>query len=407
MSTQMQGFHKVSSPGSDPPDLGENYAALVAANPYRNQEYKKSPWQNFLTSLGFRTQADAWQENMNVQAAEYDAALAQKAYNEQYESPIAEAGRLRQAGMNPDLQGIGDVSGASPMGDDPSTPMQSTGDEEKILQAGNFIMSAVSTAFGIAKQFGELRALGIANANNELIGSSRAAEFASWVVNNTRQPFDPELSEHDNQLLRWHSLDTVNNHMKIPRRFRRQFYQNLFDFSHNLDDQVKSWQGTGSLIDSKQGVARQVESKFFGDGSFNSMREVNKTLVELSDSLAEIALGRQNAEQSFNKDYFENLSGDEKAASENAVASNTRIYNQEFKPEVKAAADNAINAFNAQMKSVDTIINSSLSSLVHRLKRWADKGDPFSQGLLFSFAMARMTSVNIGPKGASIGFNPQ
>lgn len=407
MSTQMQGWHQVSSPGPDPPDLGENYAALVAANPYRNQQYNKSPWQNFLTSLGIRTQADAWQENMNVQAAEYDAALAQKAYNEQFESPIQEASRMRQAGMNPDLQGIGDVAGASPMGDDPSTPMQSTGEEGKIIEAGNFIMSAVSTAFGIAKQFGELRALGIANSNNELIGSSRAAELAQWLVNNTRVPYDPLLSETENELSRLRSVGVAGQHMKIPRRFRRQFAQNLIDFTHSLDDQVKSWQGTGSLIDSKQGVARQVESKFFGNGSFQSMREVNKTLVELSDALAEIALGRGKAEESFNKDYFENLSGDEKAAAENAVASNTRIYNQELNPVAKASAENAQNEFSAQMKTVDTIINSSLSSLVHRLKRWADKGDPFSQGLLFSFALARMTSVNIGPKGASIGFNPQ
>lgn len=120
----------VYSPPS--PELGPQYQSLLDQNPYRNLTYRKSPWQNLLTNLGFRTEADAWQENMSVQAAEYDASIAQKAYDEQYNTASAQAERMRAAGINPDIDGGSSISpgeAASPA-QDPSTPMQTTGDDD-------------------------------------------------------------------------------------------------------------------------------------------------------------------------------------------------------------------------------------------------------------------------------------
>ena len=125
--------------------------SLLEANPYRGQEYKKSGWQNFLSWLGFRTEADAWKENMAVQAAEYDASVLQKQYNENYDSADSQAARMRSAGMNPELDPSSISSGnSSPMPDDPSTPMQSTGDETQILGFADKVMSAFTTCIGLS-----------------------------------------------------------------------------------------------------------------------------------------------------------------------------------------------------------------------------------------------------------------
>ena len=51
------------------------------------------------------SEADAWQENMSVQAAEYDAAIVQKAYDEQYNQPSEQVARMNAAGLNPDISG--------------------------------------------------------------------------------------------------------------------------------------------------------------------------------------------------------------------------------------------------------------------------------------------------------------
>ena len=152
MSTEMQGRHQVQSINTSP-SVGGKYQTLIDANPYRNIEYTKTPWQNFLTSLGFRTQADAWKENMQVQANEYDAAIMQKQYDEHYNDPQSQVQRMRAAGLNPDIDGGSsiDSGSAAPPGEDPSTPMQTTADDaSQLLSFGQSVMSAVTSAIGMA-----------------------------------------------------------------------------------------------------------------------------------------------------------------------------------------------------------------------------------------------------------------
>lgn len=404
MSTEMQGWHPVSSNNSSSllSSLeGTNYADLIRANPYRNIEYKKSPWQNFLTSLGIRTQADAWQENMQVQANEYDAAIAQKAYNEQYESPIAEAGRMREAGMNPDLQGIGDVAGAADMPEDPSTPMQTTADDQgMIVQAANFIMSAVSQGFALAQNLGALRNMRITNEAGELENSEKVSKFAEWLVG--QAPFDEsgmdieQLSEYRSNL----STDLFkNHHSAVPRKYRKQFRKDLDSFVASLKTHAASSALAKQNASDRLDLARMTSSKWYSK-DMTAMKEVNKTLVSLSDALAEYTLQNKF-------DYERQYNGEAKALSENAENSFKTEYYGTLNGKTMAGSENAQNSYNEQLKTVDKIINNSIASLVHRLARYANNGDPVSQGLLFSFAMARMTSVNLGPKGLSLGFNPQ
>lgn len=382
---------------------------LKSSNPYVNQSYYKSPWQNFLSKLGFRTEADAWQENMSVQAAEYDAALAQKQYDQEYNEPLAQVERMRNAGLNPDIDGGSNISSgqAAPLGEDPSTPMQSTGAEDKIIGAAQTIMTALSTGIGLARSLGDLSAIGITNAEGKLVQGERTSQFAKWLIDNT---LTNQFELNDNAEPEYQMSQKLNRIFKdnkrfIPFRLRKQFRSNLYEFAQSLNNQVNSWNATKVLGDTKLDVARQVESKYFGNGEFDTMRIANKGLVKLSDSLSEIILKRQNAEEGYKHDYFNNLSGDEAAAAENAANSNKRLYEGELDPLAKAQSENATNSFVAQQKDIDKIINSTMSEIVHDLKRQADKGDIFAESMLFSFAIARMSQFSIGPKGFSFGFN--
>ena len=136
--------------GVQAPEVPLAYQSLIDANPYRNAGYKVRPWQQFLSWLGFRTQADAWKENMAIQASEYDSSIIQKAYNEDYNDPQSQVARMRSAGLNPDLDPSSVTSGeASPMPEDPSTPMLSTGQEGQLLSFAEGIMNIASTAIGL------------------------------------------------------------------------------------------------------------------------------------------------------------------------------------------------------------------------------------------------------------------
>lgn len=141
-----------SSIGPAPSGYGSEYDQLFANNPYRNLTYKESAWQKFLSALGFRTGYDAWLENSQVQAKEYDASVFSQMFQNQYNSEVAKTLRMRAAGQNPDLLGTGDVANAAAPADDPNGMPDQTGEAEQIGQLVTGFASSVISAFGTASQ---------------------------------------------------------------------------------------------------------------------------------------------------------------------------------------------------------------------------------------------------------------
>lgn len=139
---------------------GSNYSSVVGANPYANLNYRKSFWQNVLTGLGFRTNYDAYKESMMLQAQEYDAQMAQKAYNEKYDSALEQTQRLREAGINPDV--AGDVEAGSAQGpvDDGNPPIAPSSDGDFLTNVAGSLFSGVETLFGLAESGFGLISLG-------------------------------------------------------------------------------------------------------------------------------------------------------------------------------------------------------------------------------------------------------
>lgn len=137
--------------GDAPSGYGSEYDRLFRANPYRNLNYKKSFWQQFASALGFRTDADRWLEDAQVNSAEYDAGIYSMMQQNSYNSPEAQARRMQMAGQNPDLLGTGDVLGAASPAEDPNGMSQNVGDE--FSDFGNTIASVFSRAMAVFKDF--------------------------------------------------------------------------------------------------------------------------------------------------------------------------------------------------------------------------------------------------------------
>lgn len=154
----------------DPNKYGSSYSGLVEANPYANMSYSQSPWQKFLASLGFRTNYDAYRESLALQAKEYDASIAAKAYNENYDSAASQADRLREAGVNPDLNGV-DAGSSSALSDDGNPAIAPEGNDfEMVTNVAGAMVSTLETLFGFAQsgfnilgQFQDLRSKKLAN----------------------------------------------------------------------------------------------------------------------------------------------------------------------------------------------------------------------------------------------------
>lgn len=135
------------------------YQDLYDANPYRKLEYNQSGWQRFLSNLGFRTSYDDFVEQAKINAAEYDAGIASMQMQNDYNSPAAEAQRMRAAGLNPDLQGIQDVAESAQPTEDPNgMPAQDSGQQAQqawsaFQSFGQLVVSSMTAGMSLYKEF--------------------------------------------------------------------------------------------------------------------------------------------------------------------------------------------------------------------------------------------------------------
>lgn len=155
--------------GSAPTGYGQ-YDQLFANNPYRNLEYKQSWIQQLLSKLGFRTGYDKFREDAQINAQEYDADVFALMQQNQYDSPEAQAQRMRDAGINPDLQGLGDVAGSAEMRND-ANGMESTSVVEplQIVQSvSSGVLNIIPQVMSFATGLQSLKGMRLENDAKEL-----------------------------------------------------------------------------------------------------------------------------------------------------------------------------------------------------------------------------------------------
>lgn len=175
------GVELIQSPfGAAPSGYGAQYDQLFAANPYRQQTYNKSFWQDVAGVLGFRTGYDDWMDQTSTQIAEYDAGIYSMMQQNKFNSPEQQAQRMREAGLNPDILGTGDVASAAQPVEDPngmqpqqSDPFSKVGSllgsfGRGLVNAFNIGMNIYKGIADVKKIQADINALSISNANSIL-----------------------------------------------------------------------------------------------------------------------------------------------------------------------------------------------------------------------------------------------
>lgn len=319
--------------GTPVPNIDPAYQELLDANPYRNLTYRKSPWQGMLEALGFRTQADAWQENMAVQAAEYDAAIKQKAYDEEYNSALSQTERLRSAGLNPDLTGGVDPGEAASLPQDPSTPMQSTGNEQGLGHAVGIAAQCLDMITGVfSSGFGLLdSAQGLVknHLNNRLLQFGTLEEFEKFATDLAPQ-FLPEFP--DDELIinpfDWKRSAIRNAEkfagMRLKRRDRDRFIDSItrfYDSAPGTADAFKTW---ASGVKNRKEYALESQTNF--SQVFDVLMKIYKPFGDamsknfgLSISAETASLNESISEDTDRKQYFDTLDSGLQAQVENTT----------------------------------------------------------------------------------------
>ena len=137
------------------------FETLSENNPYSKQnraQYKMGVFEGLLSKWGFRTNADKYNEEMDNRANEYEAQLQSTQREEEYNSAAAQAARMRNAGLNPDLAENMPGAGEATEFKEPETaPESPVGDFESAgehaAQLGTFLLD---TLIGGASTIGTL-----------------------------------------------------------------------------------------------------------------------------------------------------------------------------------------------------------------------------------------------------------
>ena len=150
------------------------------SNPYANLPRERTFWDKFLNWFGFRSGYDKAQEQYNLAGAEYNAQLEQLASEEQYNSPIEQASRMRAAGLNPDLTGVSGEP-ASEFDNQQQSPDVSVGTDINPLELasnlGSTFMSALSGTMAILKDFQSLKQMRLSNDSGDLSIANGMMDF--------------------------------------------------------------------------------------------------------------------------------------------------------------------------------------------------------------------------------------
>ena len=274
------------------------FGQQVAGNPYKNLNYRQTTLQKFFSNIGFRTKYDTAMEQANLQSREYLAGLLQQAYQNDYNSPVAEAERMRQAGLNPDLQGLEGVAESAAPPEDNSVISPDTFASDNIgdifAAAGSafeLLSGSMTSALTIAQSFQSLNAGRLAN-------SDASMDVIMKYLN---------MSQNSDALGDPHVYDKFFDSLPLSRSQKKRMRPTLNAMRDSLAQKVSEMESQEKYTNSRTKVVENLGNEFKSPYWLNleqqlesvgtqairefEMRSQEK-LAEVNSKMADLALKR-------------------------------------------------------------------------------------------------------------------
>lgn len=407
---------------------------LVQANPYKNVNYRQSPWQKFLsTRLGLRTGYDTAMEQADIQSKEYLYSLLQQQWQNEYNDPAAQAARMRKAGMNPDLLGTeGVAESATPPADNsvmsPDTFAPDQLPVQEIVSTASMafgaLESAVGSALTVAQSLQSLNAGRLANSqsaletafsflektqNADLLGDRH--EFDSFfdrlpLSRKQKKQMGPLLYAMRDSLLsrkseKANAVDYGTNRGIVARQLN-----NVFQNPHWLSDQQMFDSDSIVLLSefeqSCQRKMAEINSKMY-DLQFKKMR-VQELSTE-NDERQELARQGLNfdAQVQLSNEQTQNLIREQNAITK--VDQQSGLFYGRYS---NMAYQNQINKLKMDW---DKFFTESKNEMLDKIRKRANDGKWFDKALLIAItASGFITDSGLGQLAGSVasgvsGFN--
>lgn len=372
MATMSSNRESFTSKPVDSSQAPAGYESQWMNNPYATFDYHHTWWQKLLEGFGFRTDFNKYQESMNMNAKEYEAQLLEKAHNEEYDSAAAQAARMRQAGINPDLQGGVDAGSSSGIEPDPSMPAPPGDDRGVFSGFANVILSCFTGAVGLAKDF---LSLGIMTNDVDSGRISNSAGIVDFALNAARNFIPEQYPEGDPEWVN-RAVDQAydSSSLFMSKKQQRMFRRALTSFYQSAPTQAEQWKFWRENMSNKQGWFVESGSKFWQDGTDEVLRVVTNNLSKAYDRIKEKSLSVEGKSLSNQEEYLNTLD-----------------------PSLQAQVENTTNQRNVHSADIDAILNECLDSIVRDLRDTSEsgkRGHGLAQAALLLFSLLRMVNFS-------------
>lgn len=288
------------------------------SNPYAEMPRQRTAWDKLLNWFGFRSGYDKAQEQYNLAGAEYNAQLEQLASEEAYNSPMQQAQRMRQAGLNPDLTGVSGEP-ASEFDNQQNPPDISAGDEDAwnvISGIGKGIIGALTGGVSFLGDLASLKQIQIANDKGDLELGKGLVEFLK-----TTEPFNH--SSEDNMVPVVNDAGFARRFFGSERNVRRfaNLRKNASDTLLGLTNQYASF---NDFADQQEKFARNASQPYYGgfsrEGTFamiDVLRPLQKAMFDEMQGQVKALISQHYKDyhkSAYEGDAYATLSGDKSAS---------------------------------------------------------------------------------------------
>ena len=365
------------------------------SNPYSSLPRQKTNWDKFLNWLGFRSGYDKAQEQYNLAGAEYNAQLEQLASEEAYNSPLQQAQRMREAGLNPDLTGVSGEP-ASEFDNQQQSPDVSVGTDvnplDVVKSIGTGFMSTLSGTIALLNDVNLLKQAKIATDEKDLDFGRKLIEFYKESDPYFQDPAELFDDGSLNPRLRVQNIGLTLFHSGRNRKRFADFRNKVSDSLMGLTQTNKSYD---EFAKSAESLGSSMSQPWFS-GFGLTAKDVADFLRPLSRAQMDLMFAQAKAENSkAYKEYHENAyQGDVYAKLSNDPEASASMAESIKSGNVADIAENQSRLSNAPLV-VDK--NKIIGRMIKSIERIPDKNVGTS---ILKFMLISQLSSGINPIGA-------
>lgn len=344
---------------------GTDFWDRARMNPYLNFTRNHGALDSFMGLFGASGYDRAMDEQIQA-AAEYFSRLQNEMDQQEYDTPVAQASRMAQAGQNPALLGTSGVSGAEKMDLPITSPDLSQG--PGVADFVNVVTSAVTMAFSLAKDVKALQGISLDNAGKEIANAGAMQGFVEGLSGSGL--YDNETKPED--------VSHLVNPFK-SRRNKKLFERSWLTTYHSFKSVRERNENYLGAVDAAGKSAKAHASKFFAN-PFNdplSNASIFEDIALISDRTTELI----------------NEVDHKMAKLRSKQADNSLTYEMSIDPSLRAESENAANKESRDSATVINEINDKMRQLVDDLHYKSQQGDWFASLLLTSISVFRMSKM--------------